>query len=492
MTEGKPADPTPNDSGASTPPEVRLKPLRVYAAAAVVVAALAALAFSNAAGLIRLVDVAPAFSPSAPSSNSGSFAFAKASPLLIFDNPSLMNGRKQDFEFGKPYEVSEQSSEFVRIKLADGTQTYVRSAHVTTLRSPRFLTTNSGYQKSERARIRLWESTVKLNEFLSGTNTAGAPWDYEEYFDSAPDFQLKLPIVETDTLDLLGGNRQIDVVSVLLPISKEMYQAFEEVKSGPGQQIDIHFLLDISLSTKQFLERTFEGIGKSLARNDDLRKRIVDIDITTFGESRRNRSAFLGKVSLDSLPSLSLHPQSQNIEPATGEREPIVDGLVSMVAESKSGSALPLLIVLSGADVEISSKAQAKTTAIEDVNLPSSTSAIFAQITPEPSDELKNVGSRLRNITQLRYLDYSESLAEDVVSDLRRTVERMKTTSFEPIQFSSVAKVASERHMMAFLPRVLSPTSSLPARQAYAAQSDWCSIRLWLTLDGLLWNKIER
>jgi hypothetical protein len=354
------------------------------------------------------------------------------------------------------------------------------------------LTTNSGYQKSERARIRLWESTVKLNEFLSGVNTAGAPWDYEEYFDSAPDFQLKLPVVETDTLDLLGGNRQINVVSVLLPISREMYQAFEEVKSGPDQQIGVHFLLDVSLSTRKFLERTFSDIGKSLARNDDLRKRIVDIDITTFGESRKNKSSFLGKTTLDSLTNVSVRPQNQSIELATGEREPIVDGLVSMIAESKSSAALPLLIVLSGADVEVTSRKENKTTAIEEVNLPGSTSAIFAQVTPEPGDELKNASSRLRNIAQLRYLDYSESLAEDVVTDLRRTVERMKATSFEPGQFSTVARVAGEKHMMAFLPRVLSPTSNLPTRQAYASQSDWYSVRLWLTLDELLWDKLER
>jgi hypothetical protein len=43
--------------------------------------------------------------------------------------------------------------------------------------------------------------------------------------------------------------------------------------------------------------------------------------------------------------------------------------------------------------------------------------------------------------------------------------------------------------MMTFLPRVLTPTSSLPARQAYAAQSDWYTIRLWLTVDDLIWKE---
>jgi hypothetical protein len=133
MTDDKPAEPASSNPDHLAPPGGRTKPLKAYVAAIVVVGIIAALGLGNARGFFGLLDVAPALNQSLPNSNKSFAAFAKASPLLVFEDPSLTNGRKQDFEFGNPYEVIDQSSEFVMIKLSDGTQAYVRSAHVTTL-----------------------------------------------------------------------------------------------------------------------------------------------------------------------------------------------------------------------------------------------------------------------------------------------------------------------------------------------------------------------
>ena len=102
------------------------------------------------------------------------YAFAKASPLTVFDTPELNNGRKENFEFAKAYEVSEETSDAIRLKLGDGKLVYVRSAHLTITRTPQWLTTTPGYETRERARIRLWESGVKISQFLAGIQTAGA------------------------------------------------------------------------------------------------------------------------------------------------------------------------------------------------------------------------------------------------------------------------------------------------------------------------------
>jgi len=132
------------------------------------------------------------------------YAFAYASPLTVFDTPELNHGRKENFEFARAYEVSEETSDAVRIKLGDGKFVYVRSAHLTIAHTPQWLTTTPGYETAERARIRLWESGVRISQFLAGIHTAGAQWDYEEYFDTTPNYSLSLPIIETDSLELLG------------------------------------------------------------------------------------------------------------------------------------------------------------------------------------------------------------------------------------------------------------------------------------------------
>ena len=77
------------------------------------------------------------------------------------------------------------------------------------------------------------------------------------------------------------------------------------------------------------------------------------------------------------------------------------------------------------------------------------------------------------------------------MSELIRTADAQKVASISAESFGPLAKAALEKRMMGFLPRVLSPTSSLPARQTYAQQSDWYTVRLWLTLDGLrlIWER---
>src|SRR4051812_12206183 len=45
------------------------------------------------------------------------YAFAKASPLQVFDTAALENGHSTQFDFGMAYEVLERTNEFVRVKL---------------------------------------------------------------------------------------------------------------------------------------------------------------------------------------------------------------------------------------------------------------------------------------------------------------------------------------------------------------------------------------
>ena len=195
-------------------------------------------------------------------------------------------------------------------------------------------------------------------------------------------------------------------------------------------------------------------------------------------------------VAIANLPSLTALSCScvRSFDSAFGKSLMTTRPLVfCFTASAKAASAS---LVLSGADVELESfiRTQGKTVAIDNLNpgLPSNAVAIFAQITPEPGPDLRNASERLRNVARKRYLEYSKTLSDDVALELLRSVEGQKAVSLEAKSFGDFAKAAHEKQMMAFLPRLLTPSSSLPARQSYAAQSDWYTVRLWVALDGLI------
>jgi len=432
-----------------------------------------------------------------PSAGVIGYAFAKASPLLVFDGPALTNGRKEDFEFGTAYEVIEQTSDYVKLRRPGQREAaYVRLSHVSVV-PPRWIVATDAFNRPERPRIRFWESSAKLNNFLSGINTVASPWDYEEYFESPPKFPLKLPVLGTDTLDLLGGDRQTKIVSVMLPISREMFETFEKVKAGTESQLDLYFLLDVSGSTKGFLEPAIAAIAKALGRNETLRKRIGTVVVTTFGASRTNKASLLGGIPLDKLERVTTwHPQGLD-QVTDGDREPLLDGLLVMATGTKPGAgAMGVLVVLSGADVELSGyvAAASKSMAIEnvDLKLPNPAIAVLGQVTPEPGDELRDAGKRLKGLSSARYVEFSETLGEDVVGELVRAIEGRKDVAISPEAFAPVTKASYQKQMMAFLPRVLTANSSFPSRQSYAAQADWYTVPLWLTFDQLLWKETTK
>jgi hypothetical protein len=72
--------------------------------------------------------------------------------------------------------------------------------------------------------------------------------------------------------------------------------------------------------------------------------------------------------------------------------------------------------------------AVSKSLTIENLQLklPAGAVAIFAQITPEPGDDLRYVSQRLRGMSHVDYLEYSETLADDLFANLMRLAETPK------------------------------------------------------------------
>jgi hypothetical protein len=424
------------------------------------------------------------------------YAFAKASPLQVSDNPALTGGRYESFEFSTAYEVTEQKPEYVKFRRLDGSAGYVRPSHVSLVGFARWLTTTGGFGTAERARIRFWESSTKLGDLLSGTKPLTSQFDYQEFFEEAPNFPVALPIMESDTIDLLSGTRQVRIASVLLPISKEMVEAFEKAKGGADKPLDLYFLLDISGSTREFLETAMLGLAKAVARNETLRKQLHAAHVTTFAASLKGKSVLMGGVPLASLERASWHGPGAD-QATAGDREPLLDGLVTLAGGMKpSDATMPVLLVLSGADVDLAGEVAklGRTVSIDNLplKLPSDTAAVFAQVTPEPGDDLRNASKRLQGLAKVRYLEFSESLAGEIAAELARLVEGQKGEALRPEAFLGVTKAAYAKQMIPFLPRTLTRDTGMPARQSYAANADWYTVRLWLPIDELIWKETTR
>jgi hypothetical protein len=421
------------------------------------------------------------------------YLFAKASPLLVADNPALTGAKSESFEFGTAYEVTEQKPDYVKFRRTDGSTGYVRPAHVSIVGYAKWLTTTGGFGTAERARVRFWESSTKLSELLSGTRPLASQFDYQEFFEEAPNFPVALPLMETDTIDLLNGTRQVRIASVLIPISKEMVAAFEKAKGGVDKPLDLYFLLDVSGSTREFLESAMVGFVKAIGRNEALRKKLNAVHVTTFAASLKGKSVLMGQMPLANLERAPWHGSGAD-QPTEGDREPLLDGLVTLASGMKPNDATtPVLVVLSGADVDLTGEVAklGKTASIDSLplKLPNDTAAVFAQVTPEPGEDLRNASRRLQGLAKVRYLEFSESLATEIVAELGRITEGQKGEALHPEAFTGVTKAAHARQMIPFLPRVLTRDTGMPARPGYAANADWYTVRLWLPVDELIWKE---
>jgi hypothetical protein len=436
----------------------------------------------------------PAQAPQASSRTN--YVFAKASPLLVYDGPDLKTSlRQQAFEFGKPYEVVDYDDQFIKLKLSARETVHIRASHGTIVRRTSWLKATPAFMMADRPRIRMWESGVRLNEFLAGVNTSASQWDFEEYHSAAPKFRPILPVIETDTLDLLGGTRQVKLISAMVPIHRDAVTAFDASKMRPETQVSLHFLVDVSNSTNKFVDRAISPLVEQLGRNDALRSRIQSITLTTFGGPAAKQSEFVGSIALDRLRTYAWH-RGNVMQPTAGEREPLTQGLLTLTSGIDGKPvALPIVIILSGADVMLNLGGRSETqkgrtiSAIEDIQLPADASAIFAQVTPEPGQELRSASQKIKSAT-VRYVDFSESLGRDLVSEIARVADGQLNSAFTPEMFQPYAAAAHKNQMMALLPRVLSDKAVLPARQAYAAEAEWYSVRLWVTLDNLIWREV--
>jgi hypothetical protein len=428
-------------------------------------------------------------------SDSLGWAYVKASPLPVLDTPASTKIRQQSFEFGEPYPITERAGDIVGLQLRDSTRVFLRRSYITETARPLYLITAAGFNLEDRPRIRMWESQVRLSQFLSSPNDASSQWDYEEYLDGAVPYELRLPILETDSVDLLGGQRPVKVASVLLPVSRDMNDALARGMAEAAKPLSLHFVIDISGSTNGFAETAVGELAKALARIEVFQQGIRSIDVTTFGATTVSRSAFLGAMSLTRLQDNPWHPGVMD-QTTEGDSEPLIDGLAAMLANvPPEPDAKPVVLVLSGTDVQAFGFDPArKPISIENLRFDkaSNMTVLFVQITPEPGTDLRRISERIRDVLKVRYIEFSKNITDEIIAELRLLAVKSKSSAIGPRALRSLASLAHKTKMLAFLPREPASQNGFHSRPPFAQNADWFSVRLWLPIDPLLWKETLR
>ncbi|MES1156131.1 MAG: hypothetical protein ABUL48_06850, partial [Pseudorhodoplanes sp.] len=235
-------------------------------------------------------------------------AFAKASPLLVYDSASFENGKSFTFQFGVAYPVIERTGDAVEIRLVDGTTGYLKAAHVVVEDRARYVVSSPGFQSKDRPALRFWQSQSDLNDFLGSADATQPTDDYRELIGEAPDFAIKLPVFNVDMSDSEVLGSQVPMAEVLLPIPRAAYQKFEEVKGQGGTGLELYFVLDASGSTDGFLQPALADIAAALKENATVAGKIGKVSVTLFGANLKDGAEKVGTIDIADLASDKWYP----------------------------------------------------------------------------------------------------------------------------------------------------------------------------------------
>lgn len=435
-----------------------------------------------ACGLLLAAMVGTVMAQSAGTAPSSALAFPKASPLLTYATAELLGGKSTDFDFGRPYQVFETTDTAIGIDV-DGARLYVKRAHVMLAPEARFVATQDSFKYAERAHIRFWSSNLALSQFLVGASTGDNGAAFEEYLETAPGFSVHLPVVASDTVEVLTGERQASIANVLVPISRQSYERYEGILEGADIALQIALLADTSGSTQGFLEPAVAELAEAIARDPVLRGRVKTVELSTFGQTKRSAHR-VGSVRLERLSQHTFF--AKGARPPSEDAEPLVPALKLATSPlAKASGTATALLVLSGADVALSDTERGVTTEIIDIGSLENMLSIFVQVTPEPGSALEEASRMTRGSG--RFVPFANGgMAGRVVALLNDYIKTMSSSEMEPVIFAPAADLAHAEGMISLLPMDLVPESHLPPPPPFAMNADWYTASLWLAVDGLV------
>jgi hypothetical protein len=411
-------------------------------------------------------------------------AFARASPLPVAPDSSLKNPLPTDFDYGRSYEVLEKTSKFVKLALPEGKVGYVKPETVVVSETPSWISTTPLFGSTNRPNLRLWKESSAIAEYIKGNMSK--EWDYEELLDEAPRFSIRMPTLQSTTVKMLGGDRDVTIVTALFPLPGSAANDIREIKDGKELRTNVHIIADISGSTRDFLEPAMRQIVDLLS-GKEFKSMIGKVTLTRYASSLPSLAEFTGPLPIRDLTKQDLRKAAAM---RGDDAEPLLTALATAAKSMKGQEASnTALIILSGADVNPAPiTLQGATITPEQITLPANTTTFVTQITPEPGESLQKLVRSLAR-TRLEYVPYGDNAVRSLVVKLSQLFDENRKQAISEGAFKNLSKRARTSQMIPILPRDMEKDAAgLPDPPPYLKDAKWYTIPLSLAVDGLVYK----
>ena len=393
-----------------------------------------------------------------------SFAFARVSPIQVFNTPDFKSASYIDMEFGRAYPIIEKERGKVRLCIK-GNNHWVKKSHIMSNESAKVVIIPQN-DSTKRPKIIFWRSQERLSAFLTGYNISKAPPDYEEFPTYSPSAQIQFPVYQQDLMEMFGS-RQIEVASLLVPFPTdaiEKYQKFQLYRKTK-HNINMVILVDVSGSTAGFIDLFLNRFKKTYTKFKlPMLDNIMLLEFGGDGSVSKPKN-----ISFTELTSYSWKVRSAPKH--NKENYAVLNAITLAAKQVKLQGVRPPLLVLAGGDVDIQ--------AIKDLN--AFGYIWIVQLTPEIQDALKKSANSLGRTA--KFVEFSPDNAVFLTRNMANTLD-FKNKLKKAMDYSGIAKMFVQMGILPFFPYNLE-TEELASLPIFVSKkSDWFAINLWTVVNG--------
>lgn len=418
-------------------------------------------------------------------------AYPKFSPLETAASPEFNVLKLRDFEFGQPMKIQDKTEDYIHL-LMEGKNVWVRRSDVLVPPNLGLLVPGAGFSVDKRPTLRFWNSLAQATEFLTATNVRKAAPDLEEVRVEGNYEDLRMPILATDVVDVMGQS-SIEMAAVMLPISSARVGAFDTLRGAQTKEYDIVLVVDASPDAVEFNRKIADSLYRNLRRSITRAGDIANIRLGVYGANFFDNFNDLGAVDDARIQDLITGPTGVKLPLA----EPLIEALHSVSPKLNSAVNKRLVIALSGSeignDVYVSELRKRVTLTDPKLTFPAETHLFLVQSTPEPGDRLVMLANATIEASKVTYIPFSTKLQEDVILLINRSLNLKLERELEYSELVSACQVAKEfQHFPCIFPFAATTDTSAPKPTRRGKASSWYSTITWVVVDGLILKKYSK
>lgn len=382
--------------------------------------------------------------------------FAKISPLIFSKSQDFKKTTLKSLDFGTSFPVLENLGSTVSICFK-GEQFWVRKSQIIVSNSSRKAQLTS-INLDNRPKLLFWKNRDKLASFLSKP-TSVSTHDYEELSSTKEKKIHRFPYNTTDYMDTSISNRQVEVISLLIPIPYRALKIYDDIANNSFNKKNIIIICDVSNSTKGFLNTYLNILARRLSQTKEALG--ASINLIPFRDGKTLlpiKNLTLNELQEYTFPGLS--PVSTDNHEKIG-----LEKALSVADMMDTSDTISQLFILGGGDVSHNSP-----------NVPFS-SPVIINITPEKQTELRELASKIKGAS---FFSFTERNAEKLLLPL------IKKFDASTNRLKLLDKVKAEFKKYNLLPVIPSDLDShspiLPPANA-DINTEWFAISPWTVLN---------